>query len=404
MDLQPLTEAVLNKSLATLLAYPGDVSEMSRLPFWHPVASKAALQATIEERNQPTWVPPVEPYQLAVDLITEAVLALLSMDNIMDIDTLMKVWAYSGCAVFLLHLMPLIGENTGANGVRIFTPQQNTLMTSILDGITEHLLSKMPFTNDMACFEEGDDACQSDRSIVNDPKTWMVAATVQAETWLSENYDANIKDWIFPAEVVSLFINVGLKPWLNMCFVASYVRGPWNNQNRDDVSFYDSRYGKLLLYTTMFNGIQMLQRLNAGNSGVTSKLADLSSAFNILMQTTSDAEVGGDSMLDMYNKVASLSKDTKDRSSTIRAANAKLDTRKINANSIMVNSTTARQKMTDLKHGFWGWVVAYVVTVVIAIVLLVSGNHDQFIAQTGIVLTVVTLFLLATTIRRVMKG
>ncbi len=410
MDLQPLTSAVLNSSLKRMLTFEGDVSGLEMLPYWYPVTDRPTLRVEIENRNKDSWAMPSEPNGTNLELVSY-VLGTLNVESIDDIQGLLDAFLSAGMFVFLHQMQVVMGDQVSMlNGVpvRKFTSTQEHVVTKHLIALVHHIKSKLPFRNNMGCVVDAvtlrkSASCLNDTSIISDMVDFETAAAVQANEWLSANLEQNMIDWLFPADVVTAMIVLGLRPWLTMSYVASFVRGPWNNEQRQDVSFYDNKYGKLLIYTTMFNALKRLASLNAHNPAARDALLDRMNAINIMMTARAEGETGGGAILNMYRKVATLSNDGKNRSVDLGASSAKLGMRRSNALSMLNNQASQKARMNRSRITFFLWLAAYLVTMLIAFTMLFKGDNEMIVAHATVLLILMTVMFLVGGIRRLLK-
>lgn len=400
MDLQPLTSAVLDPSLRIALKYNGDAIGVSDLPFWYPVTEMSDVLSTMQTRFvDDNYVAPSEPHPMCLQLVTQAVLGV-DIQTISDIQGLLDAFLQAGLQVFYYQMELLVGEASARDPsgatVRKFTPQQRTVITRTVDGMVSSLQSKMPFKNNMACqvdptSTKKDRSCMQDNGIITDISMFFQAAVQQTLEWLFTNLSQDMVDWLFPDDVITLFILLGLGPWLAMSYVASFVHGAWNVDQRHEVSFYDQRYAKLLIYTSMFNAIKRLANLNAGKSDVYNALLDRMNALNIMMMARAEAESGGDAVLNMYTKVAKLSTESKQRSVDLNASNAKLQMRRQNALSMFNNKHEDAKATRTAQRKFYAWIAAVAVSFVVGVALIATGNSHLYVAFAISVIGVVTL-------------
>jgi hypothetical protein len=404
MDLQPLTSAVLDPSLRVALKYNGDAIGVSDLPFWYPVSDMGQVLGTIQARFvDDNYVAPSEPHPRCLELVTQAVLGV-NIQTISDIQGLLDAFMQAGLQVFYYQLELLVGDASARDPsgatVRKFTPQQKTVITRTVDGMVSSLQSKMPFKNNMTCQVDPikakkDKACTQNGSIITDISMFFQAAVQQTLEWLYTNLSQDMVEWLFPDDVITLFILLGLGPWLAMSYVASFVHGAWNVDQRHEVSFYDQRYAKLLIYTSMFNAIKRLANLNAGKPDVYNALLDRMNALNIMMMARAEAESGGDAVLNMYTKVATLSTESKQRSVDLNASNAKLQMRRQNALSMFNNKHEDAKATRNARMRFFAWVAAVVVSFVVGVALIATGNARMYVAFALSVIAVATMLFCA---------
>ena len=410
MDLQPLTSAVLNPSLKRMLAFNGDVSGLEMLPYWYAVSDRDTLRVEIENRNKDTWAMPSEPDSDNLERVT-LVMTSLPVNSINDIHGLLEAFLHAGMLVFVAQIETVMGEQViMRNGVtsRKFTPTQETVLSKHMLSIVMYIKSKLPFRVNMGCVVDPitlrkDSSCMGDNSIIADMVDFETAAAVQANEWLSANLEQDMIDWMFPADVVTAMIVLGLRPWLTMCYVASFVKGTWNNEQRKDVSFYDDKYGRLLIYSTIFNALKRLASLNAGNPDARDMLLSRMNAINIMMTASADSETGGAAILSMYRKVATLSNDGKNRSVDLGASSAKLRLRRSNALSMYNNQESERAATKRHRVTFYLWVGAYAVMILIALIMLIKGNYEMLVGYAAVLLILMTVMLLVQSIRQLLK-
>jgi hypothetical protein len=209
---------------------------------------------------------------------------------------------------------------------------------------------------------------------------------------------------LFPPAVVDFLVAVALRPWLIIMFAASFVTGPWNQHTvRPNTSFYDARFAQAIIYTTVYECLRQLITLNANNSVVKNALVARMSALNTLIQAKATTESGGAAMLAMYTRVATMSRKNKDTSVSLGATNAKLQTRRGHASSMLENRESERGEMERTRRGMHAWLLAYIATTLIALFLIITGRHSNFTFQAAAVLLVVTLYILGKMIRNTLQ-
>jgi hypothetical protein len=410
MDLQPLSAAVLTPSLKAILTSNSlDVSQMTNLPYWSPASSRNDMSAKYNAFVAPTYARPAAPNAQSLGIVSYQ-FKTLAVSNMTDIKGIADAFRRVGESMFYAQLAAIIGESTDSStGLRDMSPAQEAVVYKATRGLIDNITSKMPFTTDMSCTGTNSydgSPCGSATTVCDNVECYTRAAGIQSAVWLSDHFrdQPELKDWLFPPAVVDFLVAVALRPWLIIMFAASFVTGPWNQHTvRPNTSFYDARFAQAIIYTTVYECLRQLITLNANNSVVKNALVARMSALNTLIQAKATTESGGAAMLAMYTRVATMSRKNKDTSVSLGATNAKLQTRRGHASSMLENRESERGEMERTRRGMHAWLLAYIATTLIALFLIITGRHSNFTFQAAAVLLVVTLYILGKMIRNTLQ-
>lgn len=389
MDLQPLTKAVLNPFLAEKLQEPSDVSGLSLLPYWTFVASANELTAQLNTMFSPTYTRPATPDTRALGIVTSAMMSLPT--NVTNVTDILEVFRKSGMDVFYAQLEAISGARA------------TQFLRNYIDPAVADLSRVLPLAAVPPCADVTGQTCSKLPVITSDFAEFTAQATEYVTTRLKDALGEQQTEYLLPAESLAVaMMKVGLGPWLMMRFITTFNHGSWNAVQRDDVSFYDQRYSLLLLYSTIVNvlsDVSMLNRKMQGNDEIVTALTAYMNAIVTHMVSSSETDVGGEAMMHMYRTVADLSNDSKDASVQVDAATKRFELRRDYTTSLRGNLTSDETQLNTARRRFYVWVAAYVVAVAIAAALVATGQFPIFKLQAGLVLLVVTIYLLALVVR-----
>ena len=410
MDLQPLSAAVLTPSLKAILTSNSlDVSQMTNLPFWAPASSRNDMNAKYQAFIAPTYTKPAVPNNQSLAIVSYQ-FKTLAVSSMTDIKGIADAFRRVGESMFYAQLAAIIGESTDpSTGLRDMTSAQEAVVYKATRGLIDNIASKMPFTTELSCIGTNSydgTACGSPTDVCDNVECYTRAAGIQSAIWLSNHFknDTELKDWLFPPAVVDFLVAVALRPWLIIMFASSFVNGPWNQYTvRPNTSFYDSRFAQAIIYTTVYECLRQLITLNANNAGVKNALVARISALNTLIQAKASTESGGSAMLAMYTRIATMSRKNKDTSVSLGATNAKLQKRRGHASSMLENRESERGEMEQTRRRMHAWLLAYIVTTITSLFLIMSGRQNNFIFQASTVLLVVTLYILGKAVRNTLQ-
>ena len=404
MQIEELGRAVLNPKLQNLLVLgASDVSQLTYLPHWRIASSYSELESTFASFTRPSYqLPTTAPQDRRILNIISLHLKHTEFGHIADVMHITNSYLKIGLSVFLLQLAAIIGDSTDSDGKQFSSAQRSMVNKTTLLMVTK-LTEMMPFTQNMWCGP--DDACDPalDTKVCDSAECYTKAANKLMLNLLSVHFkdDPEVKDWLFPISVVSFMVNVALRPWIIMMYIASFIPGPWNiTTTRTELSFYDARFARALVYKTVLVGLRVIGRLNLDipRHTVANELFTRMTQLMALMTAQANAETGGTAMKDMYKRISSMSKNTKDTSQSLGATNSKLLTRRSHAISMLENRQADYADMMSKKHRMYAWIIAYAITVAVALFLISSGHHDDFSMLAMVVMLAVLLYLIGSAI------
>lgn len=400
MDLQPLTQSVLNDTLRQMLMTTGDTILITLLASWTNVPDTGSLVSAINERVKVDWTTARQVNPLSVQMLIDAFLRF-EVDNATSLSAMFDVVKSAGMAVFMSQLGVLVGD-TVRNGVKQLSPTQASYVNRLINIVITDLSSAIPLRADANCSDPRSPLC-TDPPYASDLPSFFKAASARAVVALYANADKDVVDWMFPPPTIMAMMFLGLGPWLVMRYVATFIKGPWNATDRPGVSFYDGRYGELILQTAMIRAMAYLAT-NTTDRGTISGLLARMNAITVAMVSREQSQTGGLALKRMYTQVASLSDRSKSDSARLGSLNSKFETRRDYAISLYGDSGIREKDMRRKKFVFLSWLVAYAVVLVVSVALIVVGNHSGFMLQAGFVLTVLSLYLIINAVRKAIIG
>lgn len=402
MDLQPLTKAVLNPSLSMLLESSDPVIVVRYLPpNWVETVSETSLTGTIANLKAATQFAAGDNSAVQLTGSLNAwvdAFKAIDLPHLTNPSILLDPFRRACRSFFIVNAQLITGDMpVSGSDRRVFTTSQRAIMEQQVDDILRSI--------DLAIVA----AASTDINKINrDLSTFTGFAENVITMWIAQNPE---KVWILPDSLQTL-LKYALYPWFVMKFAMSFVqdasRQNWvtaiiTGINPKPVSFYDMRYATYLVY---YAAHQTLRILNSYNNDTASRttLTQALSSIETMMTAEFQSEIDGDSMRDMYNEVSTLSHKTRVDAQTLNDINNRMNTRKRNAVSVYNKVVMSNEELKDQRRRFYTWIVAYVVTVAIAVILLVTKKTDAFVAQSGIVLLVVSLYLLVIKIRSMFQS
>jgi hypothetical protein len=409
MHIEELGRAVINPQLQQLLVLgASDVSQLTYLPHWKIASSYSQLQTTYTSFISPSYqLPTTAPQDKRILDIVTLHLKDTEYGQLADVTHMIKAYLKIGLSVFLLQLAALIGDSTDGAGKQFSTAQKNMVNKTTLLMVTK-LTEMLPFTQNMWCGP--DDACDPalETKVCASAECYTKAANKIMLSLLSAHFkdDPEVMEWLFPTAIVSFMVNVALRPWIIMMYVASFIPGPWNiRTTRAELSFYDARFARALVYKTVLVGLRVIGRLNLDiqRHAMANELLSRMTQLTTLMASQANTETGGKAMKDMYTRISGMSKKTKDTSQSLGATNSKLLTRRSHAMSMLENREADHAEMITKKRRMYAWIIAYAITVAVALFLISSGHHDDFTMLAMVVMLAVMLYLIGSAIRNAIQ-
>jgi hypothetical protein len=387
-----LYETVIKPDLKHLLELDADVSLTSLLCFWDISENEAALQAQITDRIGA--LTQLQVSERSTKIVTDVI---LGEANLLTIPGMFNAVKTAGTEVFIAQLGAIIGRPSSASGQqKTLQPPLEGHVRRIVRDVFYDLEMAMPLKKVRDCTNARDPACV-DPPIVTSIYDFFISANRRVAEKLKDTLDPATMEWMFTELNVTMLMIVGLAPWLFMRYIGMYIPGQWNNAVRPDATFYDARYAELLLYKTMLYILATLTTLNTGDR--MEKLSATMSELVTRVVTKMQQESGQEALKDMYTHVASLSKRSKDNTMALAVTNAKLSQRRSIATSLLNNNAGDETIMRRHRRVFYAWLAAYAVLVAACIFLIINDRHSAFMLLAGMVLCVITLYILAAIVR-----
>ena len=399
MPISNLAQKIIDPSLKVLLDVSGDVSQVTLLPFWNVARDLNGLDANYRAFTSANYQTPAQVTDTRILNIITSVLKEMSINEIASIPGIIEAYLKIGLAVFYIQLGAIIGDTNDPlfTGFMTFGAAQRSMVVKATRYMIERVAGDLPYTTDMAYPTTGNasDVCQ-------DMQCFTAAASRLALKAVSEHFKdmPEAVDWMFPQQIVKFMVDVALRPFFIVMFMASFIPGPWNRIARANTSFYDSRFAQSTIYKSLFQTLFKFGNMNrASNPNAANELFARMSKLNMLLTAKSSAETGEGAMLNMYTQVSALSRQNKDMTFSLDATSEKLRTRRGHAMSMLENREVDRVEMERKKKRMFMWIIAYALSVAVALYLVSAGHHENYLFHVMIVLLVVSLYLIGNAVR-----
>lgn len=456
-SLQPLTKSVLNPELLSMIqSSKPDVSGVSDLVYYTPAASIDALPATLESTvMSPQWPPlgaPVDAMSLQA-IVTS--LLLIDAGQVNSVTGVLTAAKQAGRAVFQQQHAQLIGEGPlDTNGNKTMSARQNAYVSRILesvDSVLDVLVSEVfapgspsgsgsgivgttagsgspdlrasilqqyqgvlasasaaasaPAATSSTSGSGDASGTRGKKPVVKSVDAFFAfTGSVLESLFQSVTKDPDIQAWLFPHAIIQAYLFIGLGPYLMLRYLSTFVPGPWNyGVLRADVSFYDSRYAKMLIFDSIRAAIDRVSRLSQVSAHDQIALKTLSSTMQMSISAHNDREVGGDALKSMYGQVASASVQARERTRDLSETSNVFDKRRSRALTMRQSVFLAERKTKRAYTMLMLWLVAFLVTLALAIVLLITNSLGPFLMLVGTVLAILALLLVVAITRHLVR-
>jgi hypothetical protein len=362
MDLQPLTVGVVDTELKSFLDSWANVSNLSSITRFAPSTSTSPLISTM----------PASREQSNSELLLAATTAIsqvpIGSDEYADAMAGMK----AACKAVALVALKKRADAIYAAPVQVavdhlFETLSDTELSKIMASVTPRGFDRF---------------------------LQAVKDRVQAICLETMRNDVALRNLVFPTPASAVFlVQVPMNPWLKTWYIGN-IR----------TSFYDRRYGYLMVMQCYIDGMHdLIGMLGTTSPEVKNALRKRYETATTKRASLAMTETSGEVMKTMYRSVQEKSALARAAVSNIQTTGAAMKERMERADTINVNAAreTARMKASRLRFSMW--LAAYVVAVAIAIALILMGRYSAFMMQAGVVITVVTLYLMIDVLRGVVN-
>ena len=396
MNLQPLPATVLNPELKKLIGVKFDVCGLSDLLYWIPVSDQNAIGNRMKSFFIDMTADMNVFFPAGRDAMTDAILGHVLRGNPTDINGMLDAYELCGRAIFKQQLQALVGDQRGSAGDRQFSKGQQIVVDRIIDKLVNMLRNKRPYTKAMACTDPTSSQCVSNAAVCDTVPDYLISAGVLVTSWIATpaNIDQDMAAWLFPDYLQVAFMQM-MAPWFVLCFVASFVEGPWNSVRRKTMSFYDGRFATHLIHSTVTDVINKVASTYGKTDAKGVALYGLVSSLQSTIKTKTESEVDGNAVLNMYTNVAKLSNAGKLRSIELDTRSAKLRARRSHAASMVGNKEAKSRALDRARLSFFLWIVAALAALSSALFLILTNRYDAFMLQTGALLVLAVPVIIA---------
>lgn len=433
ISLQPLTESVLNTELIALLkSNKTDVSRISDLIYYTPSKTidtlQANLDATVKSATWPSDGVQVNPQSL--QLVIQALLQI-NPNKVTSLSGIYDAIKTAGKAVFKVQHGMVVGEVVQADGSRSFSARQSSYVDRIMNYVEAAVESAIPFTTAMAttgevsqiasaisigdaedpdiqaqlqaiqqCFAVLTSSIDATDDYIPDPPKDMsmffksAVDVIQRSVRMSVP-DKDLIDWLFPDQVLQAYTYVALGSYLRLRYLGTFIPSSTEpGKSKADASFYDARYSQLLILNAIRSAVTTVANVDQVSAADRGALMAINGAIQTTLATTTEREVGGEALKNMYGQVAKLSAQARDGSKSLNARSSTFDKRRSKIRSLQQDAVFADLRRKRAYTSLMLWLAAYVLTLVIAIYLIVTDNLSGFLLLCGVSLGISSLFII----------
>jgi hypothetical protein len=226
-----------------------------------------------------------------------------------------------------------------------------------------------------------------------------------AEAYVKTAFKSSVSDpdtlaWMFPDAVIDAYFWIALGPYLRLKYLGTFVPGTWNAVQRNDVSLYDSRYAQLLILNSIRASVQKVAAASPANAAT---LTTLGSFIQTAIAAKSEADVGGEALKKMYGQVADVSSRARTGVTDLKQKSSTFEIRRMRIKALQQGALQADKQTKRAYTSLLLWLAAFVVTLGMAIVLILTDNLDGFLLLCGLALGISTLFLLIAIAQRAIR-
>lgn len=225
-----------------------------------------------------------------------------------------------------------------------------------------------------------------------------------------------LRTWLFTEEVITLF-GLSFSMYYRAKFVGTFQNGPWNLSGQlSNVSFYDARYGKLVMALMAISFYSVLKLTVATYTITGDWLAsenfpggpsqtDVNNRFSLDFKSVVQSETQKDTsaVYQAQSLVATMSNNTKKQATQLYRSDQALTFRKQALRSISTATSSDMKRLGGQVLNFYAWVAAYVVILGVSIALIATDRQNMFILMCIVIIGLVVLVTVGRLLMRVVQ-